>query len=87
VASLISADISLTLTLDYEDATNSLIGTGELVLQLKVLFFSSSLRVPVERRFAGRNADPSFAELMAPPDLPGPRPWDTYCDAFMEDVA
>jgi hypothetical protein len=84
VASLISADISLTLTLTYADATNTLIGHGELVLELKVLFVSESLRVPVTRKFAGQNADPTFAELMAPTNFPGRRPWDDYCDAFME---
>jgi hypothetical protein len=84
VASLISADISLTLTLTYADATNTLIGHGELVLELKVLFVSESLRVPVTRKFAGQNADPTFAELMAPADFPSRRPWDDYCDAFME---
>jgi hypothetical protein len=87
VAGLVSADISLTLTLTYEEQPNLLVGKGELVLELKVLFVSESLRVPVERTFAGQNADPTFAELMAPADFPGRRPWDIYCDAFMEDVA
>ena len=39
---------------------------------------------PVHRQFAGANADPTFAELMAPEDWPDgqPLPWDRYCTAF-----
>jgi hypothetical protein len=85
VASLISADILLLLILLYVPNDNVLIGHGELVLQLKCLFVSESLRVPVTRQFAGGNADPTFAELMAPEDEPGPPPWDVYCTAFVEE--
>ena len=35
-----------------------------------------------ERRFAGSNGDPTFAELLdVKPDGSAPR-WDEYCDAF-----
>lgn len=47
-----------------------------------MLFFSETVVVELERTFAGQAADPTFAELMAPADTPGPLPWDTYCLAF-----
>ena len=44
-----------------------------------VLLFSETVVVEFERQFAGQNADPTFAELMAPANTPDPLPWDLYC--------
>ncbi|MEV4824629.1 hypothetical protein [Micromonospora sp. NPDC049274] len=85
VLSIISVSITLTLTLDYDLDSNELYGYAEIAVEIKVLFFSESVVVPMERRFAGPSADPTFAQLMAPTGRPGPRPWDTYCAAFAQE--
>jgi hypothetical protein len=40
--------------------------------------------VRFEKRFAGANGDPTFAELMAPEGFEGALPWNVYCTAFAE---
>ena len=85
VLSIISVSITLTLTLDYDLDSNELFGYAEIAVEIKVLFFSESVVVAMERRFAGPSADPTFAQLMAPTGRPGPRPWDTYCAAFAQE--
>jgi hypothetical protein len=84
VLSLVSVSVTFTLALEYQSAGNQLFGRGELAVNITVLFFSETVVVEFERRFAGRNADPTFAELMAPSGLPAgsPTPWDAYCLAF-----
>ena len=52
---------------------------------MKVLFIRKTVQVRFEKRFAGANADPTFAELMAPAGATGALPWDQYCGAFAED--
>jgi hypothetical protein len=82
VLSLISVSVTFTLALTYIEHGNFLFGKAELAINVTVLFFSETVVIEFERKFAGQNADPTFAELMAPPNTPGPPPWDTYCLAY-----
>jgi hypothetical protein len=47
-----------------------------LSVRVKLAFFSKSVTVSVERRFAGSDGDPSFADTVAPPE------WARYLQAF-----
>ena len=84
VLSIVSLAVSVTLALAYEVGTGKVEGRAELCVKVKVLFFKKTVRFEVHRQFAGSNADPTFAELMAPSDRPAgePLPWDAYCTAF-----
>ncbi|GAA3619461.1 hypothetical protein GCM10022236_22110 [Microlunatus ginsengisoli] len=82
VLGLISVSVTLMITLTYDLNRNSLIGEATLVVQVSVLFFSQSVTVPFTWEIAGGNADPTFAELMAPQGAVGELPWDTYCLAY-----
>ncbi|RSM87886.1 hypothetical protein DMH04_09170 [Kibdelosporangium aridum] len=79
VLGLISAAIELFLALTYDNGV--LRGRAEMSVKVKLLFVSKTVRVSMERTFAGSNGDPTFAQLMDPGG-DGPRPWDTYCLAF-----
>jgi hypothetical protein len=80
VLGLISASIELYLALSYEFASGKAVGKATLTIEVEVAFFSTSVEVSCERKFAGANKDPSFAAIMAPG---GDRtPWRRYCQAF-----
>jgi len=84
VLGLISASIELYLELTYETATGKAVGRATLTIEIEVLFLSFSVQISCEKKFAGANGDPTFAEVMGAP--PGqPRPWDAYCLAFADD--
>jgi hypothetical protein len=88
VLGLISASLELYLALTYETATGKAVGRATLTIEVEVLFFSASVEVSCEKKFAGANGDPSFVDLMGlPPGAPAGavRPWDTYCHAFAAD--
>jgi hypothetical protein len=60
------------------------VGRATLTIEIEVFFLSFSVEISCEKKFAGANGDPTFAEVMGAP--PGePRPWDTYCLAFADD--
>ncbi len=82
VLGLISASIELALELLYEFDTGKMVGRATITIEVEVFMFSTSVSVSAERRFAGANGDPTFAELMeVAADGSAPR-WDEYCDAF-----
>lgn len=84
VLGLISASIELYLELTYETSTGKAVGRATLTIEVEVLFLSFSVEISCEKKFAGANGDPTFAEVMGAP--PGdPRPWDAYCLAFADD--
>jgi hypothetical protein len=84
VLGLISASIELYLELTYETSTGKAVGRATLTIEVEVLFLSFSVQISCEKKFAGSNGDPTFAEVMGAP--PGqPRPWDAYCLAFADD--
>jgi hypothetical protein len=70
----ISADFFLQLS--YEQSTGKAIGQASLTLGVKVLFFSKSVTLHVERKFSSTSGDPTFTELYEIED------WEEYCDAF-----
>ena len=86
VLGLVSASIELYLGLSYEISSGKCVGRAQLTIEVSVLFFTGSVTITCERKFAGSNGDPSFAELMAPYQDPITRklvdPWALYCGAF-----
>lgn len=82
VLGLISACIELYLGLTYEFASGKCAGKATITVEVSVAFFSTDVSVSCERKFAGSNGDPTFAQLMGPdPAFPGD-PWAKYCEAF-----
>jgi len=87
VLGLVSASLELYLELRYEFATGKCVGKAKLTIEISILCFSASVTITCERKFAGSNGDPSFAQLMGPE--PGEvltdtlvYPWRDYCEAF-----
>jgi hypothetical protein len=70
----VSADFFLQLS--YQESTGKAIGQASLTLGVKVLFFSKSVTLSVERKFSATSGDPTFTELYELED------WEEYCDAF-----
>ena len=82
VLGLISASIELYLELLYEFDTGKMVGSASLTIEVEVLFFSTSVTIQAERRFAGSNGDPTFLEVMGlEPNGTSPA-WSEYCLAF-----
>ncbi|MET0789707.1 MAG: hypothetical protein ABWY33_10730 [Cellulomonas sp.] len=82
VLGLISASITLELSLTYQFETGKLIGRASLVVEVEVLFFSASVEISVERKLAGSKGDPTMYQVM-PPDGTGMNAdWAEYCGAF-----
>lgn len=85
VLGLISASIELYLSLTYDFPSGKLTGTATITVKVKVLCFSGSVSVTCQRKFAGSNGDPSFAEVMGvQPDFTSPL-WSEYCLAFAQE--
>ncbi|HEX5039886.1 MAG TPA: hypothetical protein VFW95_07115 [Candidatus Limnocylindria bacterium] len=82
VLGLISACIELYLGLAYEFASGKCAGKATITVEVSVAFFETDVSISAERKFAGSNGDPTFAELMGPgPDF-AVDPWTKYCEAF-----
>lgn len=79
ILGLIKASLTFHLALGYQKGSpeSYLFGQASLVVEVEVLFFSASVEVKVERRFAGSNADPLFIDF-----VPSQNIWREYCDAF-----
>ena len=82
VLGLISACIELYMSLTYETDTGKMIGRAEITVTVKVLFFSGSVSISAERKFAGSNGDPTAAQMLAVQPDGSSKPWDDYCLAF-----
>jgi hypothetical protein len=86
VLGIISVSIELNMSLTYESATGKCVGKATLTIEVEVLFFSASVEISCERKFAGSNGDPTFRQLMEPyyDDylLATVNPWKEYCEAF-----
>jgi hypothetical protein len=84
VLGLISASIELYLSLTYETSTKSAVGRATLTIEVEVMFFSTSVDISCEKKFAGADDDPTFEQQMGPKVVPAGsvRPWDEYCLAF-----
>lgn len=83
VLGIITVSVEFYLGLTYETKEfggshpGKLWGQATLTVKIKILFFSVSVGVSLEREFAG--SDPTFRELVAPSD------WALYCGAFSDD--
>jgi hypothetical protein len=85
VLGLISVSLTFHLALTYQKlakdqqgrAQTELVGQATLVVEVEVLFFSTSVRITVQRKFAGDMADPRFIDFM-----PDENAWQRYCNAF-----
>ena len=83
VLGLISASITLELSLTYHFETGKLIGRASLTVEVEVLFFSASVEIAVERKLAGSKGDPTMSEVMPPDPATGDNAdWALYCGAF-----
>ncbi|WP_344172860.1 hypothetical protein [Kribbella lupini] len=82
VLGLVSASITLELSLTYHFDTGKLIGRASLVVEVEVLFFSASVEISVERRLAGSKGDPTMYQVMPPAADGTNADWSLYCDAF-----
>lgn len=86
VLGLISASIELYLELEYEFNSGKCVGRATLTIEVEVLFFSASVEISCEKKFAGANGDPTFLQMMSPYEDPALQekvaPWDDYCSAF-----
>ena len=87
VLGLISASIELYMALTYVFDEGKCVGRATLTIEVEVLFFSGSVSISCERKFAGSSGDPSFVALMGPsggalPDGSTQYAWRDYCQAF-----
>lgn len=86
VLGIISVSIELYLRLHYEFSSGKCVGKATLTIEVEVLFFSVSVEISCERKFAGSSGDPSFKELMEPYTDPitkqEVKPWEEYYRAF-----
>ncbi|MGE3706056.1 MAG: hypothetical protein AB7I13_12325, partial [Vicinamibacterales bacterium] len=84
VLGLISASITLELSLTYEFASGKMVGRASIEIEVEVFMFSFSVTVSCERRLAGSNGDPTFEQVIGLlPDGTSPA-WSAYCAAFAE---
>jgi hypothetical protein len=87
VLGLISASIELYMDLTYVFDEGKCVGHASLTIEVHVLFFSTSVSISCERKFAGSSGDPSFAALMGPDEgvvltTDTRYAWREYCEAF-----
>jgi hypothetical protein len=87
VLGLISASITLELSLTYEFATGKMVGRATITVKVSVLFFSASVKISCERRLAGSKGDPTLAQILGVPDdgvalTEVPAAWSDYVAAF-----
>lgn len=84
VLGLISASITLELSLTYEFETGKMVGRASISIEVEVFLLSFSVSVSCERRLAGSNGDPLFAEIMGVQADGSSPAWVAYCHAFAE---
>ncbi|MEP6629987.1 MAG: hypothetical protein ABJA89_05920, partial [Lapillicoccus sp.] len=82
VLGLISASITLELSLTYHFETGKLVGRASLVVEVEVLFFSASVEIVVERKLAGSKGDPVLRDVLPPAPDGTNADWSQYCEAF-----
>ncbi|NUS59037.1 MAG: hypothetical protein HOV66_29905 [Streptomycetaceae bacterium] len=72
----ISVEFYLALTYHKGDGVCEVVGQGSVTVSVRVAFFSKSVSLALERRFAGSAGDPGFVDCMDQED------WDDYCLSF-----
>ncbi len=64
ILKLITVSVEFDLGLEYLTPTNELWGRAVLIVEIKIAFFSKSVDLPMERRFAGSCKSPTVKDLM-----------------------
>ncbi len=82
VLGLISASIEMRMELTYQSAGNKVIGKATIEIEVDIFFFSFTVAVSAERKFAGDKADPTFEQIMGPEPVVATDPWAEYQLAF-----
>ncbi len=93
VLGLITISIDLTLELTYTEPGGCLVGKATLHIEVDIAFFSTSVTIPFERKFAGSNGDPTLVQMLNPYVDTNPwwspgatqvtvDPWADYCAAY-----
>lgn len=81
VLSLISASITLELALTYDFNSGKMVGRASIEIEVEVFLLSFSVTVTCEKRLAGANGDPTFADVMNLENGTS-LAWTQYCGAF-----
>jgi len=76
VLGLISACITLAMELGYD--AGKVVDRATISVEVSIAFFSTSVSISCEKKFAGSSGDPTFAQLIGPAE----GPWTQYCEAF-----
>lgn len=79
VLGLISVSLEFYLAFTYRDkggGRNEIWGQASLTVSVKVLCFSTSVKLSVEKRFAGPAGDPTLEQVLSADD------WQAYCLAY-----
>jgi hypothetical protein len=77
ILGLISMSLEFMLSFTYSSADDKASGRATLTVEVKVIFFSKSVEVSVEKRFGGHGGDPTFADLITTPAI-----WQEYASKF-----
>jgi hypothetical protein len=72
----ISVEFYLAFTYRKKDGGSEVYGQASLTVCVKIAFFSKSVSLSIERRFAGSDGDPSFAQTVSLDE------WAEYLRAF-----
>jgi hypothetical protein len=75
ILGIISMSLEFVLSFTYSEGKAT--GRATLTVAVKVLFFSKSVEISVEKQFGGSKGDPTFAHLIASPGV-----WTSYANAF-----
>ncbi|MBD2731844.1 hypothetical protein H6G96_37625 [Nostoc sp. FACHB-892] len=76
VLGIISVSLEFNLSFTYE-AVGKATGRATLTVKIKILFFSKSVEISVEKTFGGGEGDPMFAQVWDVPEI-----WNEYAGAF-----
>jgi hypothetical protein len=76
VLGIISMSLEFVLSFTY-DSERKASGRATLTVAVKVLFFSTSVAISVEKRFGGSGSDPTFAQLISSAGV-----WASYANAY-----
>jgi hypothetical protein len=76
VLGIISVSLEFNLSFVYEEVGKAT-GRATLTVKVKILFFSKSIEISVEKTFGGREGDPIFAQVWDVPEI-----WNEYAGAF-----
>jgi hypothetical protein len=84
VLGLISISLEFYLAFTYRDkggGRNEIWGQASVTVSVKVLCFSTSVKLSIEKRFAGPAGDPTLEQVLSADD------WQAYCLAYAQEAA